>query len=66
MSEYLPANLTETHLLLLAVAVLLLLLLLFVYRRRRRGDRSLAKVFSAIAFERVEGLVVPNGEDGEI
>ena len=66
MSEYLPTDLTETHLLLLAVAVLLLLLLLFVYRRRRRGNRSLAKVFSAIAFERIEGLVVPNGDDGEI
>ena len=66
MSEYLPAELSETHLLLLVVAVLLLLLLLFVYRRRRRGDRSLSKIFSAIAFERLEGLVVPNGDDGEI
>jgi LPXTG-motif cell wall-anchored protein len=66
MSEYLPAELSETHLLLLVVAVLLLLLLLFVYRRRRRQDRSLSKIFSAIAFERLEGLVVPNGDDGEI
>jgi hypothetical protein len=66
MSEYLPAELTETHLLLLVVAVLLLLLLLFVYRRRRSEDRSLAKIFAAIAFERIDGLVVPNGDDGEI
>jgi hypothetical protein len=66
MIEYLPADLSETHLLLLIVAVLLLLLLLFVYRRRRGEDRSLSKIFSAIAFERIDGLVVPNGDDGEI
>jgi hypothetical protein len=66
MSEYLPAELTETHLLLLIVAVLLLLLLLFVYRRRRSDDRSLSRIFSAIAFERIDGLVLPNGDDGEI
>jgi hypothetical protein len=66
MSEYLPAELTETHLLLLIVAVLLLLLLLFVYRRRRTDDRSLSRIFSAIAFERIDGLVLPNGDDGEI
>jgi hypothetical protein len=66
MSEYLPADLSETHLLLLIVAALLLLLLLFVYRRRRGEDRSLSGLFSAIAFERIDGLVVPNGDDGEI
>lgn len=66
MNEYLPADLSRTHLLLLIVAVLLLFLLLFVYRRRRKQKRSLAKVFSAIAFERIDGLVVPNGDDGEI
>ncbi|MEX2125139.1 MAG: nuclease-related domain-containing protein [Woeseia sp.] len=66
MSEYLPADLSETHLLLLIITLLLLLLLLFLYRRRRREDRSLSRIFSAIAFERIDGLVVPNGDDGEI
>lgn len=66
MSEYLPADLSETHLLLLIVAVLLLLLLLVKYRRRRGEDRSLSRIFSAIAFERIDGLVVPNGDEGEI
>lgn len=66
MSEYLPANISETHLLLLLVAVLLLLLLLFVRLRRRGGERSLSRLFAAIAFERIDGLVVPNGDDGEI
>ena len=66
MADFLPADLSQTHLLLLVVAVLLLLLLLFMYRRRRGEDRSLSKVFSEIAFERIDGLVVPNGDDGEI
>jgi hypothetical protein len=66
MSDYLPLGFSETHLLLLIVAVLLLILLLFVRRRRRGGDRSLSRLFSAIAYERIDGLVVPNGDDGEI
>jgi hypothetical protein len=66
MTEFLPAELSQTHLLLLIVAVLLLFLLLFVHRRRRKDSRSLSKVFSAIAYERIDGLVVPNGDDGEI
>jgi hypothetical protein len=66
MSDYLPPDFSETHLLLLIVAVLLLILLLFVHRRRRGGDRSLSALFSAIAFERIDGLVVPNADDGEI
>jgi len=66
MSDYLPLGFSETHLLLLVVAVLLLVLLLFVHRRRRGGARSLSSLFSAIAFERIDGLVVPNGDDGEI
>jgi hypothetical protein len=66
MSDYLPLGFSETHLLLLIVAILLLILLLFVRRRRRGGDRSLSRLFSAIAYERIDGLVVPNGDDGEI
>jgi hypothetical protein len=66
MSDYLPADFSQTHLLLLIVAVLLLILLLFVHRRRRGGNRSLSALFSAIAFERIDGLVVPNADDGEI
>jgi hypothetical protein len=66
MMEELPAYLGDLRLQLLAAALLFLLLLLFVYRRRRREDRSLGKVFSAVAFERIDGLVVPNGDEGEI
>lgn len=66
MSDYLPPNISETHILLLVIAGLLLVLLLFVRLRRRGGNRSLSRLFSAIAFERIDGLVVPNGDDGEI
>ena len=66
MSDYLPADFSRTHLLLLIAASLSLILLLVVYRRRRGGNRSLSRLFSAIAFERIDGLVVPNIDDGEI
>jgi hypothetical protein len=62
MSEYFPAN----TLLPLILVVLLLLLLLLSSRRRRRSVRSLSKVFSSIAFERIDDLVVPNVDEGEI
>jgi len=66
MSESLPAWLTAGYLLPLVVVVLLLAGLLLVYRRRRRASRSLAKLFSTIAFDRIENLVVPNVDEGEI
>ena len=66
MTEQLPAYLLDMRLQLLLVAVLLLVLLLVVHRRKRRETRSLARAFSAVAFERIDGLVVPNGDEGEI
>lgn len=46
-------------------AVALLLLGFLVYLRRRRGDR-LARALDEIAHDRLEGLVIPNGDEGEI
>jgi hypothetical protein len=46
-------------------AVALLLLGLLVYLRRRGGDR-LARALDEIAHDRIEGLVIPNGDEGEI
>lgn len=66
MKEHVPASFADNHLLLLLSAALLLVLLLFVYRRRRGEDRSLSGIFRTIAFERIDGLVLPNGDDGEI
>jgi hypothetical protein len=49
----------------LLAAVAGLLAVLFILRRRRGKDR-LQKVFDEISFDRIEGLVIPNGDDGEI
>ena len=46
-------------------AVALLLLGLLIYRRIRGGDR-LKRALDDIAHDRIEGLVIPNGDEGEI
>jgi len=46
--------------------VVLLLSLLLIYRHRAARSLPLSKVLNEIAFERVDGLVIPNGDDGEI
>ena len=45
--------------------LLLLLVVWFVYRRRAGGDH-LQRVLKEIAFARIEGLVVPDSDGGEI
>lgn len=66
MSDYLPAGLSAGYLLLLILVVLLLAGLLLLAWRRRGGSRSLSKVFSTVAFERMDNLVLPNVDEGEI
>ncbi len=66
MSDYLPADFSAGYLLPLLVVVLLLAWLLMLAWRRRGASRSLSKVFSAIAFDRMDGLVLPNVDEGEI
>ena len=46
-------------------ALLLLLVVWLVYRRRAGGDH-LQRVIREIAYARIEGLVVPDSDDGEI
>ena len=45
--------------------VLLLLVVWFIYRRRAGGDH-LQRVLKEIAFARIDGLVVPDSDEGEI
>lgn len=66
MSQYLPAAIPAIYVLPLLLVVLLLLVLLLWYRYRRRRRRTLASVLATIAFERIENLVVPNADEGEI
>lgn len=65
MTEHLPSEFLA-HYLLPLILVVLLLLLLLLYRRRRGQSRSLSNVLALIAFERIDGLVLPNADEGEI
>ena len=46
-------------------ALVVLLVVWFIYRRRVGGDH-LQRVLKDIAYARIEGLVVPDSDDGEI
>lgn len=64
MKDLLPADFPDSYWLPLALVALLLTWLLV--RRFLRSDRSLSKALDAIAYERSEGLLIPNTEGGEI
>ena len=49
---------------LLAVGVLLLIW--FIYRRFIANRSRLDKALAEISFENIEGLIIPNADDGEI
>jgi hypothetical protein len=65
MSDILPIDLPEYYLLALALLAALLFIWL-LYRRRGGRARTLAEAMRFIGFERIDNLVVPNGDDGEI
>jgi len=65
MSDILSGEYDAIYLLPLLLVVSLLTLLL-LYRRRAVMGRSLSQVLGEIAFERVDKMVIPNGDDGEI
>jgi hypothetical protein len=49
----------------LLAGVLVLLILWLVYRRKAGGDR-LKRILSEIGYDRIDGLVLPNSDEGEI
>ncbi|MBT8091073.1 MAG: NERD domain-containing protein [Gammaproteobacteria bacterium] len=49
-----------------ALAVLLLLLAWLLYRFVRSRRNSLRQAFKEISFERIEGLIIPSADEGEI
>ena len=64
MNELLPAGLPGAALLSITAAVLVLV---WFYVRHRRGkSRTLESVLNDIAFDRLERLVVPKADEGEI
>jgi hypothetical protein len=60
------ANLENTPWLLPALAVLTLLVGWLIYRYVRGRSSALQRAFNAISFERIEGLVIPSADEGEI
>ncbi len=64
MPDLLQEDIYAIYLLPLLLVTFLLLLLL--YRRRAAKGLTLSSVLSDIAYERVDGLVIPNVDDGEI
>jgi hypothetical protein len=65
MSEILSPGFPAVYLLPAALVVVLLLLWL-LYRRHAARGRTLSSVLKQIGFERLDNLVIPNGDDGEI
>lgn len=64
MNDFLSSENAAIYLALVVLAVLLFGWL--VYRYKKRTSRSLASVLGAIAYERMEALVIPDTDDGEI
>lgn len=64
MNELLPEGLSGLYLLPLLLVVLLLIWL-FVRRQQGRA-RTLAHVLDLIAYDRMQDLVIPNADEGEI
>jgi hypothetical protein len=64
MKDLLPADFQDAYLLPLLLVVLLLIWL--AVRWRKTHPRSLAHALDTIAFERIENLLLPNTDEGEI
>jgi hypothetical protein len=65
MTELWPPDLPGTYLIPLILVVALLALWL-VQRRKAQRPLSLSAVLDNVAFERVEGIIIPDADDGEI
>jgi len=65
MNESLPLGLSSAETLAIAAALIVVLLVILV-RLRRNRPRTLASVLDNIAFERIEGLIIPKADEGEI
>lgn len=64
MNDFLPENFSDSYWLALILVALLVTWLLV--RRFGGKDKSLSRALDAIAYERIEGLLIPNSEGGEI
>ncbi|MDA0706784.1 MAG: nuclease-related domain-containing protein [Proteobacteria bacterium] len=63
MTDFFPAE--QGTWLIAAVALLSLLFSWWIYRRRQGGNH-LQRVMDDIGYDRIDGLLIPKGDDGEI
>ena len=63
MNDSVPLSITSVVALVIAV---ILLSAWVIIRYRRRAERSLASVLKDIAYERIQGLIIPKADEGEI
>ena len=63
MTDFFPTE--QSKLIYAAAAVAILLLVWLFYRRRTAGNQS-QRVLDDIGYDRIEGVLLPNGDDGEI
>ena len=66
MREFLSAEFDVLYLVPGALAIVLQLLVWLWIRRRRSRPLTMASAFSTVAFERIDNLIVPNADEGEI
>jgi len=64
MAEFLPVE--PLQWLIPLAAILLLLTIWLIYRRRTSAARRLKRVFAEIGYDRIDNLIVPYGDEGEI
>ena len=63
MTDFLAAD--QNNWMYAGVAIVALLVVWLIYRRRIGGDR-LQRVLDEISYDRVDEILIPNGDDGEI
>ena len=63
MTDLFPAD--QSTWMIAGGAIVVLLVVWLIYRRRFAGDR-LKRVLDDISYDRVDGILIPNGDEGEI
>jgi len=63
VTDFFPAD--QSDRIIAIAAVVVLLIAWWIYRRRMGGNR-LQRVLDDIGYDRVDGILIPNGDEGEI